>query len=70
MCTCMLYSTSSDHTQGVMMENDKFNFRWPDWLRDAVKNAAKQKGVTVSEYIKDAIKAQLLRDEGSALETR
>ena len=39
-----------------------FNIKFPTWLLNAVRAAAAKKGISVAEYVKDAIKAALQKD--------
>jgi len=39
-----------------------FTLRFPDWLKEQAKQAAQAKGITLTEYIKDAVKVALIKD--------
>lgn len=36
----------------------------PTWLKDRIRVAAEAKGITMSEYIKDAVKQALEKEKG------
>lgn len=38
------------------MKNPRIHIIIPEWLKNAVQEAAKKKGINMSEYIKDLLK--------------
>jgi len=42
-----------------MSNSERLTFICPKWLKEALKQAALDKGVNMSEYIKDALKEKL-----------
>lgn len=44
------------------MKSIRLQIVLPLWLKDALKKASNNKGISMSEYIKDAIKEKLERD--------
>ena len=42
-----------------MAESERLTFICPKWLKAAIREAAEQKGVGMSEYIKDTLKGSL-----------
>ena len=44
------------------MKQERFNLVWPSWLKEAATKAAKERGVSIAEYIKDLIKRDLTKD--------
>jgi hypothetical protein len=47
----------------LMARTKRFNLVLPPWLKDAVRKEANEKGVSIAEVIKDAIKEHLRRRE-------
>jgi hypothetical protein len=45
------------------MKSKRFELLMPEWLKDAVKDAAEKKRVPMAEYIKDALKRSLASSE-------
>lgn len=41
----------------------RFNMLLPDWLLAAMKRCAERKGITMTEFVKDAIKEAVRKDE-------
>jgi hypothetical protein len=44
------------------MKSERYEIVLPSWLKAAVAKAAKAKGISMAEYIKDAIKEALKKD--------
>lgn len=44
------------------MKSERLEIVIPKWLKDAVKEAAKRKGISMAEYIKDTLKAAVQAD--------
>jgi hypothetical protein len=42
-----------------MTDSERLTFICPKWLKDAIKQAATDKGIGMSEYIKDTLKGSL-----------
>lgn len=46
-----------------MPDSERFNMVLPKWLKDAVTELAKKKGVSLSEFIKDLLKREVERQQ-------
>ncbi len=47
------------------MKSIRLQLVLPVWLKDALKEASKIKGISMAEYIKDAVKERLDKDADS-----
>jgi len=45
------------------MKSIRLQLVLPVWLKDALKEASEKKGISMSEYIKDALKEKLKQDQ-------
>lgn len=45
-----------------MVASERFNMVLPRWLKDAIKECADRSGVSMSEYVKDALKSAVTAD--------
>jgi hypothetical protein len=48
-----------------MAESERLTFICPKWLKDELKQAADDKGISMSEFIKDSLKSILDREKQS-----
>jgi predicted HicB family RNase H-like nuclease len=46
----------------LAMKSERLEIVIPKWLKDAVKEAAKSKGISMAEYIKDTLKNAVKAD--------
>lgn len=42
-----------------MVDSSRFQIIFPTYLKDAAKKAAQEKGISLAEFIKDAVKVAL-----------
>lgn len=43
----------------AMVDSSRFQIIFPTYLKDAAKKAAQEKGISLAEFIKDAVKVAL-----------
>lgn len=43
-------------------QSERFSMVLPKWLKDAITDLAKKKGVSLSEYVKDLLKREVLEE--------
>ncbi len=44
------------------MKQERLDMLCPKWLKDELKKMADEKGISLSDYIRDVLKAHLLED--------
>jgi hypothetical protein len=67
LSNCIIIHTKISSTIGLMMTDEKKSKRFqlilPVWLDAATRRTAQEKGISASEYIKDALKEAIRRDQ-------
>lgn len=57
------YTSFLTHIHKIIhMKSERLDLVIPAWLKEQIKEMAKQKGITMSEYIKDVLKGAVQRD--------
>lgn len=46
-----------------MPDSERFNMVLPKWLKEAVQQLAKKRGVSLSEYVKDLLKREVEKEK-------
>jgi predicted HicB family RNase H-like nuclease len=54
----------------IFMRSDRLNMVIPAWLKAEAQRIAKSKGISLSEYIKDALKSAIIADSGTSRESK
>lgn len=54
----------------VAMKSERLEIVIPKWLKDAIREAAANKGITMSEYVKDTLKCAVITDSGTSRENK